>query len=77
MEHKEDELYEIVHHDKIEFDYVNWKGNKGHRRAEIDEFYYGSTEYHPKPQWLLSAFDLDKKEYRIFAMKDMSNVTLI
>jgi hypothetical protein len=68
------ELLEIVHHDEIKFDYVNWKGVKGHRKVQIDEFYFGSTEYHPEPQWLLSAFDLEKSEFRIFAMKDMSNV---
>jgi predicted DNA-binding transcriptional regulator YafY len=68
---------EILHHDKIEFDYVNWKGIKGHRKVEIDEFHYGSTKYHPETQWLLEAFDLDKNEFRIFAMKDMSNVKKI
>lgn len=58
----------------IEFDYVNWKGEKGHRRALIKGFYYGATEYHKEEQWLLEAHDLDKNEDRIFAMRDMSNV---
>jgi hypothetical protein len=58
----------------IEFDYVNWKGVKGHRTARVILFSYGSTEYHPEKQWLLEAYDLDKEKIRIFAMKDMSNV---
>ena len=71
MEHS---ISEIVHHDKIEFDYVNWKGNRSKRRAEVNEYYFGSNEYHPEPQWLLEAYDLDKKAMRMFALKDMSNV---
>ena len=58
----------------IKFDYVNWRGVKGERKARAIEIYHGSTEYHPEDQWLLEAMDLDKNEIRIFAMKDMSNV---
>lgn len=58
----------------ITFDYVNWKGEKAHRRAIVKGFYYGNTEYHPEAQWLLEAYDLDKDEDRVFAMKDMGNV---
>lgn len=58
----------------IDFEYVNWKGEKGYRRALIKGFYYGNTEYHKENQWLLEAFDVDKKQDRVFAMKDMSNV---
>lgn len=58
----------------IEFDYINWKGEKGHRKAIIKGFYYGNTEYHKEDQWLLEAFDVEKGEDRVFAMKDMSNV---
>ncbi|MDX5884961.1 hypothetical protein [Bacillus cereus group sp. BfR-BA-00999] len=38
------------------------------------QIYFGSTEYHKEPQWLMKAFDLVKNEERAFAMKDMSNV---
>lgn len=58
----------------IEFDYVNWKGIKGQRKVEVRKFYYGSTDFHPEEQWLIEAWDYDKKAYRIFAAKDMSNV---
>lgn len=67
----------IVYHDKIEFDYVNWKGETSHRKVEVDDFYYGSNAYHQEPQWLMLAFDLEKEKSRMFAMKDMSNVKRI
>jgi len=31
--------------------------------------YWGTTEHHPEPQWLLQAFDIEKKEHRVFAMR--------
>ena len=70
-------MKEVVHHDITEFDYVNWKGEKSKRQAEVNEYHYGSNEYHPEPQWLMSAYDLDKKALRTFALKDMSNVRVI
>ena len=64
----------IVYHDRIEFDYVNWKGEHSHRKAEVNDFYYGSSDYHKEPQWLLDAYDLEKGECRVYAMKDMYDV---
>ncbi|MFI8671907.1 hypothetical protein ACIGIJ_18810 [Bacillus paranthracis] len=58
----------------IEFDYVNWRGVEGHREVRAIRVFFGSTEYHKKPQWLMEAWDLVKQEKRIFSMKDMSNV---
>jgi hypothetical protein len=59
----------------IEFDYLNWKSVFGHREIRVKRIYFGSTEYHPTQQWLMEGYDLEKKDIRIFAMKDMSNVT--
>ena len=67
----------IVPHDKIQFEYTNWKGVTGTREIEVGELYYGSTEYHPKPQWLLEGYDLGKKANRLFAMSDMREVKII
>ena len=61
---------------RIEFDYTNYKGEQGHRRALVQNFKYGSTEYHKEPQWLMRCFDLDKQDFRDFAMRDMSNITV-
>lgn len=71
-----DKLLELNHSTTIEFDYINWKGLKGKRTVKILGFYYGSTDYHKESQWLLRAIDLYKGEERIFAMRDMSNLTI-
>lgn len=60
--------------DTIKFDYVNWKGEKSERFAMVSCIYYGSTDYHAYQQWLVKCYDLNKKDWRTFALKDMSNV---
>lgn len=34
-------------------------------------FRFGTTEWHPEPQWLLHAYDVDKDDMRVFAVKDI------
>jgi hypothetical protein len=68
------DIFEITIGTYLEFDYINWKGVKGHRSAEVQGIYYGSTKFHKEPQWIMEAYDLDKRESRDFAMKDMANV---
>lgn len=51
--------------------YRNWQGVTSERRIQVTEIYYGATTYHPTPQWLLRAWDLDKREERTFALADM------
>lgn len=57
--------------------YTNWRGETAVRRILIDTIAYGnealglgfgSNEWHPEAQWLLSATDADKGERRTFAM---------
>lgn len=55
----------------ISFVYTNWKGEVETRRVEPIKLYYGSTEWHPKEQWLLEAMDLDKGAIRQFAVNDI------
>jgi hypothetical protein len=66
---------EFLKHQDLIFDYVNWRGVKSKRRVRTEKIYWGSTEYHKEPQWIMLAFDIDKQAYREFAMKDMFNVT--
>ncbi len=33
--------------------------------------WYGKTEFHPEEQYFLKAMDVDKKEERDFAVKDI------
>lgn len=57
------------------FDYTNWRGEKDRRRVIPHGMRFGSTEWHPEPQWLMKAFDLDKQADREFAMRDIQPVT--
>ena len=57
-----------------EFTYTNWKGEVEQRKVRPIKFYHGSTEWYPKPGWLMQALDLDKDQRRDFSMPNMSNV---
>ena len=51
--------------------YTNYKGETGVRKILPKELKFGSSDYHPEPQWLLTAFDVDKQAERTFAVKDI------
>ncbi|MCM1507950.1 MAG: hypothetical protein NC177_12580 [Ruminococcus flavefaciens] len=55
----------------VSFKYINYKGKLSIRRVRPIEIWFGSTNYHSENQWLLKAFDIDKNDYRNFAMKDI------
>jgi len=52
----------------LRFWYVNYKGEHSHREVYPQGIRFGTTEYYPEPQWLLDAYDFEKKEGRTFAM---------
>ena len=52
-------------------DYTNHRGERSERRIRPGGMWYGVTEWHHDPQWLVDAIDLDKSESRTFAMKDI------
>ena len=58
----------------IRFEYRNWQGVVATRTARVVSLSYGSTEWHPSPQWVLRAIDLEKKAMRLFALSDMKPV---
>lgn len=64
-----------MHKDKtvVQFAYLNYKGEFAIRNINPIKIFFGSTEWHKEPQWLLRAYDYDKKAEREFAMKDISN----
>jgi hypothetical protein len=61
-------------HTAVVVTYTNYRGETAERRIMPTgkSLHYGSTEWHPKPQWLLEAYDCDKKENRVFAMEGFS-----
>lgn len=50
--------------------YTNWRGETAARTLIPLYVWFGSTEWHPEPQWLLRATDIDKGAERDFALKD-------
>lgn len=52
--------------------YTNYKGETAERNIIPQSLRFASTEWHPEPQWLLDAFDLDRQAKRSFALKDVS-----
>jgi hypothetical protein len=55
----------------IEFTYTNHRGITALRRAVVVEFVFGSSPWHPDAQMIMMGFDIEKKELREFATKDM------
>jgi predicted DNA-binding transcriptional regulator YafY len=53
----------------VVIDYTNWKGERRMRRIRPGQMYWGTSDYHPEPQWLLQAWDCEKREFRTFAMQ--------
>ncbi|TWD58148.1 hypothetical protein FB480_101903 [Agrobacterium vitis] len=54
----------------ITLTYTNYRGETSQRTIKPKRVWFGSTEWHPEPQWLLTAFDVDKGADRDFALKD-------
>lgn len=59
---------------KVRIDYTNWKGERATRTIQPmgpNPLFFGSTEHHPDLQWLLKAYDWDKNQDRVFALRDI------
>ena len=56
---------------RARFVYQNYRGEVSERTVVPGSIRFGSTEYHEKQQWLMDAFDVDKKAVRTFAMRDI------
>lgn len=54
----------------VTLSYRNWRGEVSDRKIFPTGIRFGSTDWHPEPQWLLTAFDIEKGAYRDFALKD-------
>ena len=56
--------------------YTNWRGETAERTITPKRVWFGSTDWHPEPQWLLTAFDAEKQADRDFALKDFGHPAL-
>ncbi|MCR5146860.1 MAG: WYL domain-containing protein [Clostridia bacterium] len=56
---------------KVKILYTNWKGVTSYRNIVPKSVEFKSTEWHPEEQWILNAYDVDKRADRTFALKDI------
>lgn len=58
----------------ITFSYTNHAGRTEERRAIFQGMDYGENSWYTTPQWLMRTLDLDRMDYRSFALAliDMS-----
>ena len=61
-----DEIFRDV--EAIKMDYKNHRGEIKERHLQPLCIYWGKTEYYPDYQWIMKAYDLEKKEERDFAL---------
>lgn len=54
-------------------EYTNYRGKFGTRNVIPTTIRFDSNEWHPEPQWLLDAYDIDKHANRSFALKEIKS----
>ena len=52
-------------------EYTNYRGETARRIIIPIRMWWGSTEWHPQEQWMLTAWDVEKEARRDFAWQDM------
>lgn len=57
----------------VTFTYKNYRGATSVRLVRPIMVSFGTTGFHPEPQWLLHAWDLNKEAERTFAIKDIKD----
>lgn len=60
----------------LRVDYTNWYGERRKRLIRPRErgLQYTSTKYHPEPQWLLEATDIEDGKIKWFSLKDIHSI---
>lgn len=51
--------------------YKNHRGEVAERKIIPLKIYFGEVEFHNGEQWLMDVYDLDKKAYRTYALRDI------
>lgn len=51
--------------------YTNYKGITSIRQIIPKEILFGHNEWHAEDQWLMIAYDIQKRDERTFALKDI------
>jgi predicted DNA-binding transcriptional regulator YafY len=56
---------------QVTLDYVNHRGERARRTVIPGNMWFGRSRFHDDQgeQWFLRAFDMDRRDYRDFAMR--------
>lgn len=55
----------------VQIDYTNWRGERAVRVIKPLTMMFTSNEWHPEPQWMVYALDIEKDAARWFPMQNI------
>lgn len=58
------------------FSYTNYRGVTETRCGLFVGISFGSNEWYPEPTWLMDYYDLDRNDWRSFALERIDTSTL-
>lgn len=58
----------------IKIKYTNYRGETRDRVINPDHIWFGSTEWHPEDQWLMSCWDVEKGAARTLALRGIEKI---
>jgi len=67
----EDDTTDKGYSQLVKIDYTNWKQERSTRTILPERIFFGQNEWHKEQQWLLEALDVEKKQMRTFAIKNI------
>ena len=62
---------EVVIGEVATMTYTNYRGERADRLVLPQRVWFGATDWHPQPQWLMDAYDFDREALRSFAIGDV------
>jgi hypothetical protein len=58
----------------VKFAYINHRGERRDRHVLVRSIRWGTTQWYPRPGWLMGGMDLDKGKEREFCMRNMAPI---
>jgi predicted DNA-binding transcriptional regulator YafY len=65
---------EVVVGEVVTMTYTNYRGERANRLVLPERVWFGATDWHPAHQWLMDAYDFDRKGLRSFAVCEIEDL---
>ncbi len=62
-------LHPVTDPKHVLIDYTNWRRQRAERVILPTSLWFGTTEQHPKQEWMVKGFDVEKKAERDFTLR--------